>query len=308
MTCKTSLRSWSESVNNEEAQYEILVPIIKNLINDGILSVVDSKYEADLSKLSQKLSDDHIDLRRTYKANVNIAFRGVGGSTPGFPNLRGREAEFDGALWRFHKEYVALKASNLGSPHLAGNRSPVGGSRGEEWFQRLSYLLKLLNGRSVETAVPEVCMFEFNRQHKSRVVAKKSSSSKSTQDNVLDRLTKLAISNAPDHLLKYLKENKFIVRGEPANALSLAVCVYASGMQERFKLYKNTTGELGEPVSLLEYLKKTCGEDREVFKEMTGFEFPFLTDACVEKIIDLAQSHISPEDVNLIKESISLEG
>jgi len=79
-------------------------------------------------------------------------------------------------------------------------------------------------------------------------------------------------------------------------------------MEESFKLYKNTTGDAGEPVTLLEYLKKTCGEDREVFKEMTGFEFPFLTDDCVQEIIELAQSHISPKDVDLIKESINLAG
>lgn len=300
--------TWIEDVP-KEPQYELLQPIVRNGLHDGFLYVSDDKYWFDSLKFSQALESNLVEVQRSYKFNVNASFRGPGGSAVGFPNLRGRRAEFDGAHWRFHPEHIS---EDLKSAHFGGNRSPVGGSmRAEwavEWAERLEYIFKLINGRDVNTAVQEVCWFEHNRQHKSRVVAKTiPGAKKGTQNNELDSLTKKAVADSPPQMIKVYCDNRFITRGEPTNALTGLVCIHASGMTESFTLYENTMGGPGKRVSLLEFLKKTDVEDRTVFKEMTGFEFPFLTDDHVRLIIETARDFISPEILNLIKEAIGYD-
>lgn len=326
-----NLETWFEDVP-KEPQYELLQPIVRNGLHDGFLYVSDDKYRFDSLKFSQALESNLVDVQRSYKFNVNASFRGPGGSVVGFPNLRGRSAEFDDAHWRFHPDHLQMKTkgrrsasspdeADLRSAHLGGNRSPVGGPSRVEWAERLEYIFKLINDRDVGTAVQAVCWFEHDRQHRSRVVAKNSKKSKKSSDgsnpqqgekdspqaNVLDSLTKQVVESSPTKMTRVYKNNRFIQRREPTNALTLVVCAYASGMVESFTLYENTMGGPGKRVSLLEFLKKTDVEDRTVFKEMTGFEFPFLTDDHVRLIIETARDFISPEILNLIKEAVGYD-
>jgi hypothetical protein len=244
-----------------------------------------------------------------YRNLINGLFRAPGGNFIGFSNL-GVEDE---KLSSPYRNFSSLPESTLGSltsAHTGIERTPTRGGNADEHLTRVTMICDLAAGRSRDDAVNVICEFLARCSWRSRVLAKKKKiSSGATQVNAVDDVVGKSKDDVRDKIRDEimhtagLKKTKATDQAKalldfPACALSKMINIIALGREHEITLYENKQTSTPSPVSLIDFIGRTDGEDRREYSRLTGgVEWPFLTKDDIDKIL-LHYSSLFPDTVN----------
>jgi len=227
-----------------------------------------------------------------YKQIISKNFRAPGGDLIGFSNLveDGAVGEKRGSPFRTMTAIPVIKGAGgkLTSEHAGRGRTPKR-SPGKiaELLLRASYQCQLAHGKTRADAIQNICNFEVYSANRSRVLTQRTPDA-ATQSNSLDATIKSARKEV----------SKLTSSCFPECALTKMINIIALGREHEITLYENKQTSTPSPVSLIDFIGRTDGEDRREYSRLTGgVEWPFLTKDDIDKIL-LHYSSLFPDTVN----------
>lgn len=227
-----------------------------------------------------------------YKQIISKNFRAPGGDLIGFSNLvaGGAAGEKLGSPFRTMAAIPIIKGSGgkLTSEHAGRGRTPKRSpGKKDELLTRAHMLCLLARGKTRADAIQNICNFEVYSANRSRVLTQRTGTA--TQTNSLDKMIKSASKAARDLSGKL---------NFPECALTKMINIIALGREHEITLYENKQTSTPSPVSLIDFIGRTDGEDRREYSRLTGdVEWPFLTKDDIDKILQ-HYSSLFPDTVN----------
>lgn len=226
-----------------------------------------------------------------YKQIISKNFRAPGGDLIGFSNLvaGGAAGEKLGSPFRTMAAIPIIKGSGgkLTSEHAGRGRTPKRSpGKKDELLTRAHMLCLLARGKTRADAIQNICNFEVYSANRSRVLTQRTGTA--TQSNSLDATIKSARKEV----------SKLTSSCFPECALTKMINIIALGREHEITLYENKQTSTPSPVSLIDFIGRTDGEDRREYSRLTGGgEWPFLTKDDIDKIL-LHYSRRFPDTVN----------
>ena len=227
--------------------------------------------------------------KTSYKSIIDKNFKAAGGNNPGFSNLvqGGADGEKLGSPFRTAQNIPKLGAGGgtLTSAHIGRGRTPKRNNN-DELLVRARMICWLADGKNRGQAIKDICEFELYSSTRSRVLTPRTPRG-ATQANSIDKI----ISNARNDVKKIFEKNKETIKKFPECAFTKMINVIALGRENEISLYENKATATPNPVTIIEFIKKTDGEDRREYKRLCGREWPYLTDADIDEILLMYAKH-----------------
>jgi len=289
---------------------QIVTPIITSSRFLGILTLENNVLKFNRKKFESLTLHD---VKVHFSQLIMMSFAGRGSTTPGYSNI-GLDFDREERLqspYKFNindtipkdkKKFNEKYKDKMTSAHIGQERTPAkikkfheAGKNDNDYEVkvRLGYILTMVNGKNIESAIKEVGSFEYDRQRRGRVMCLKGRSS--TQENNFDKL----ISKTTKEFEVLLKsEQKRIFKNLPESSIKNLVPLIVMGKENQFHI---TTTFDDSPITIFEFIKETDVWAVKEFKSRFNEEFPFLTDEMINSFVDFYSSFLKEDKIKELR-------
>lgn len=279
----------------------------------GILTLENNVLKFDRKKLE---SLTLLEVGNYFSQLIMTSFAGRGLTTPGYSNIGldfGRKEilqsyykfNIDDNIPKDKKKFNEKYKDKMTSAHIGQERTPAKTKKfyktgkndnNYEVRVRLGYILTMMNGKDIESAIKDVGLFEYERQCRGRVMCLKGRNS--TQENNFDKL----ISKTKKEFEATLNsEQERIFKKLPECSAKALMPLIIMNKQDKVVI---TTLFENKPTSMFDFTENTDGWARKNYKLMFNHPFPFLDDAMVDELLKFFKVFLKKEDYQLLEKSL----
>jgi len=248
---------------------------------------------------------------------IYVSFKGVGTTTPGFPNCSKQKREKITSPYMFNCNGLRRSSNRLpdySSEHVGQERTPkvldlLSGKgnyphpnstpeeKNKQTHIRIKYIGQFFHKSTLLEVISKIKDFEFSRQRSSRILSPALAGS--TQKNELGELIK-AIQN--DFYFKKCNEKQEReYKYFPPCAIKRLLPFLFLDRQGEFLVQKIFSDE---KVTIFDFIRETDGWARRTYKKNYNEEYPFLTDKMVNDILMYSKDFLSQKVIDELSGAI----